>query len=151
MSVLLLIIHLLFAVALIGAVTHQAVGAVWPARRAANFVDRFRATQGAIYVNAIIVLYLVTASIGAVIYPIYRIGARVFMESLRMYPYVGSFELKEHVVAIGAGLLPAYWWLWKDPQNKERTSARVIVTVMLAGIVWYAFLVGHILNNIKGV
>jgi hypothetical protein len=151
MVVILLIIHLLLAVALLGALTHQAFGVLWPVRaRATNFIARFRATQGAAYVNAIIVLYCLTVLLGAIIYPVYRITARVFMESLRMFPHVGSFELKEHVVTLGLGLLPAYWWLWKEPQNDRRSSARVVVTVMLAIIVWYAFLVGHVLNNVKG-
>jgi hypothetical protein len=152
MTIMLLIIHMLLAVALIGSVTHQTVGALWPVRaRADNFVARYRATKGAAYVNAIVVLYLATALLGAILYPTYRIGARVFMESLRMYPYVGSFELKEHVVAMGLGLLPAYWWLWREPQASDHRVSRIVVTTMLAVIVWYAFLVGHLLNNIKGV
>jgi hypothetical protein len=126
MVAILLIIHMLFAVALLGAITHQAVGALWPARaRATNFVGRFRATQGSAYVNAVVVLYAVTALLGAVLYPVYRLGARAFMESLRMFPYVGSFEVKEHLVALGLGLLPAYWWLWKDPQNGAAVIAAV--------------------------
>jgi hypothetical protein len=147
----LLIIHMLFAVAAIGAITHQAVGQLWPASgRATNFIHRFRATQGAAYVNAVIVLYLVTVVLGGLLYPTYRIGARAFMESLRLYPYVGSFELKEHIVALGLGLLPAYWWLWREPQKNDYATTRIIVTLMLGVIVWYAFLVGHVLNNIRG-
>jgi hypothetical protein len=151
MTVIFLIMHMLLAVALIGALTHQTVGALWPVRAPAdNFVARFRATKGSAYVNAIVFLYAATALMGVILYPAYRIGARVFMESLRMYPYVGSFELKEHLIAIGLGLLPAYCWLWKEPQASEHRASRVIVTTMLAVIVWYGFLVGHILNNVKG-
>jgi diacylglycerol kinase len=33
---------------------------------------------------------------------------------------------------------------------KDRASTRAIVTTLLAVIVWYSFLVGHVLNNIRG-
>ena len=148
----LLMIHMLFSVALIGAITHQATGLLWPVRaRATNFVHRFRATQSSAYVNAVIVLYLLTALFGGIIYPTYRIGARAFMESLRLYPYIGTFELKEHVVTLGLGMLPAYWWLWREPQGDGRTAAQIIVTIILGIIIWYAFLVGHVLNNVRGI
>ena len=52
----LLIIHGLLAVALLGAITHQAVSAWMPVRsKAGNFVTRFRAVPSTSYVTAIIV------------------------------------------------------------------------------------------------
>jgi hypothetical protein len=147
----LLLVHMLLAVALIGAVTHQTLGVVAPVRRpAGGFFGRFRAVNGAGYVNAIVVLYLLTASAGLIIYPSYRLGARVFMEELRMFPRVGSFELKEHLIALGLGLLPAYWWAWQPEQN-DRVLTRRALTVILAVFVWYAFLIGHLLNNTRGI
>lgn len=145
-----LLLHMLLAVALIGAVTHQALGALAPVQRPGSFFGRFRAVNGAGYVNAIVVLYLCTASLGLIIYPNYRIGARVVMEELHYFARVGSFELKEHLIALGLGLLPAYWWAWQ-PAQQDHPVTRRVVTVMLALFVWYAFLIGHLLNNTRGI
>ncbi|HUB95685.1 MAG TPA: hypothetical protein VL993_07195 [Stellaceae bacterium] len=146
----LLIVHMLLAVALIGAVTHQSLGAIAPADRPASFFARYRAVKGEGYVNAIIVLYLVTATLGLIIYPNYRIGARLFMEQLHDFKRVGSFELKEHLIAIGFCMLPAYWWAWQ-PAQKDYAQTRRALTIGLGLIVWYAFLIGHILNNTQGI
>jgi hypothetical protein len=144
-------VHMLFAVMLLGAVTHQALGVLAPVHAAAgSFFSRFRAVNGTHYVNAIVVLYLLTASLGLIIYPDYRIGARVVMEQLHMFKRVGSFELKEHVIALGLGILPAYWWTWQAAQREHRL-ARQILTVVLAVFVWYAFLIGHFLDNTEGI
>ena len=61
----LLIVHGLLAVALLGAVTHQAVSVWLPMHKTADsFVGRVRAVQAASYATAIIVLYLATATLG---------------------------------------------------------------------------------------
>ena len=54
-------------------------GAPAHARRG-NILARFSAVPGAGYVNAIIVLYLVTAIFGGWIYTLYRITARLTLE-----------------------------------------------------------------------
>ena len=148
----LLIIHGLLAVALLGAITHQAVSVWWPARAGAGgFVDRFRAVRSASYTNAIIALYAVTAVIGGVLlYPTYRLTVRVLLSQLRLNAANGIFEFKEHLVAIGLGLLPAYWYYWRQPLAPEQAGARRALTALLALIVWWSFLVGHVLNNIRG-
>jgi hypothetical protein len=63
---------------------------------------------------------------------------------------VGSLELKEQFIAVGLGMLPLYWMLWRRPTEAGSKPARVAVTLILCAIVWYAFLVGHVLNNIRG-
>jgi hypothetical protein len=144
----LLIVHGLFAVALLGAITHQAAAVLAPAARpAGSFVGRFRAVPGPGYVNAIVVLYLVTSVLGGVLYTEYRVGVRTVVEQLGMWSAHGSFELKEHFAAIGLGLLPAYWHYWRSP---EHLRTRAALTAFLAVIVWWNFLVGHVLNNIRG-
>ena len=55
---ILFIIHALLAVALLGALTHQAMSVLMPVRQGAaagNFVTRFRAVQGAGYATAVCV------------------------------------------------------------------------------------------------
>jgi hypothetical protein len=150
-TTLLLIAHGLLAVTLLGAVTHQAISVWLPMRRTANsFVGRVRAVPAASYVSAIIVLYLATATLGGIIYPAYRLGVRVVVEQLQMWSANGAFELKEHFAAVGLGILPAYWYYWRKPLANDHGRTRAVLTAVLAFIVWWNFLVGHILNNIRG-
>jgi hypothetical protein len=150
-TTVLLIIHGLLAVALLGAITHQALSVWAPAPKpAGSFVARFRSVPGASYVNAIIVLYLLTALIGAIIYAEYRVEVRIVVEQLGLWPQTGAFELKEHFAAVGLGILPAYWYYWRQPLAPEHARTRAMLTATIAFIVWWNFLVGHILNNIRG-
>ena len=73
----LLIIHGLLALALLGAITHQAVALWWPVRASAgSFITRFRAVPSTSYVTAVIILYVVTFILGAWIYTQYRFTSR---------------------------------------------------------------------------
>lgn len=147
----LLIVHSLMAVALLGALTHQTISVWWPARqRTGSFVSGLRSVPSMSYTNAVIILFVLTAIVGAIIYTEYRVSIRVTLQDYRMHVPEGAFELKEHVVTIGLGLLPAYWYYWKQPPAKEFAATRAVVTALLAAIVWYGFLTGHVLNNIRG-
>jgi len=147
----LLIIHSLLAVTLLGALTHQTISVWWPvAKRTGSFISSVRSVPSMTYTNAVIVLYLVTAVFGAWIYTEYRLSIRVTLQDYRMHVPEGAFELKEHVVTIGLGLLPAYWYYWRQPADAAHARTRAIVTALLAAIVWYSFLTGHVLNNIRG-
>src|SRR5580765_1285989 len=108
MIVFLLILHGLLAVALLGAITHQAISAWAPANRASvgTFIGRMRAVPATSYVNAVIVLY----------------------------------ALKEHFVALGLGMLPAYWYFWRAAHAAEYARTRALLTALLAFIVWWGFL-----------
>jgi len=148
---MLLIIHGLLAVALLGAITHQAVSVWMPVRsKAGNFVTRFRAVPSTSYVKAIIVLYVVTFVMGAWIYTQYRFTSRLALEQLRFFKTVGVFEMKEHVATLGLVLLPAYWAFWRQPLSEDYAGARKSVTLLLAIFVWANFLIGHIANNARG-
>ena len=151
MIVTLLIIHALLAVTLLGAITHQAISVWVPNRKAAgSFVGRMRAVPAMAYVNAVCVLYVVTAIFGAIIYPEYRLSVRIVLEQLSLRRANGIFELKEHFVAVGLGLLPAYWYFWRRAFADDYAVTRALLTSVLAFIVWWSFVVGHILNNIRG-
>jgi hypothetical protein len=152
MIVLLLIVHGLLAVALLGAITHQA-WSVAPRRGSAaslSFASRFRSVDSSAYATAVVVLFVITAIGGALLYPQYRLDVRTTLEDLQMRAANGVFEIKEHLVAIGLGLLPAYWLFWRAPLVLEQAAVRRYLTWLLAFIVWWSFLVGHVLNNIKG-
>ena len=147
----LLIVHGLLAVALLGAITHQAVALWWPVRAASgSFVARFRAVPSISYVWAIIVLYVVTFVMGAWVYTHYRYTSRLALEQLRFLKTVGLFEVKEHLATIGLIVLPAYWAFWRRPLSADYAEARKQVTLFLAVVVWANFLIGHVVNNARG-
>jgi hypothetical protein len=146
-----LFLHLILAVTLLGALTHQAMAAALPARRAAGgIVTRFRAVPAAGYATAVCVLWVLTFFVGSYIYTKYRIYIRVPLEAGHYYKSLGFFDFKEHVATIGLVLLPAYWYFWKNAQNPEYDTARKGVTLVLAAICWFLFIVGHVLNNTRG-
>ena len=148
---ILLFVHFLMAVGLLAAVTLQAVAVLMPARQAAgHFIER-SPVPAASYTTLIIVLYVLQALMGAWIYVKYRTYVRIPMEELRYWWTLGSFEFKEHIVAMGLGLLPAYWYFWRQPLSAEHDAIRKWVTVFLAVSVWYAFVVGHVANDFRGV
>jgi hypothetical protein len=152
MITVLLIVHGLLAVFLLGAVTHQAVSVVKraPSSGRRSFVDKFGGVNAASYATPIIVLFVVTAIAGAFLYPQYRVDVRPTLEDLQMRAANGVFEIKEHLAAVGLGMLPVYALAWKAPLAVEQAAARKYLTLILAFLVWWNFLVGHVLNNIKG-
>ena len=46
-------------------------------------------------------------------------------------------------------LLPVYWFLWRTPTGENRI-ARTAITSIIAVAVWWGFLTGHVINNIRG-
>ena len=146
----LLIIHGLIAVVLLGGLTHQAAAACWPAKSKNSLLAAFRSVTGARYTTTNIVLYVVTGTLGALIYPAYRLAVRPYLESAQLFAINGTFEVKEQFVAIGLGMLPLYWLVWRTPLDAKLASARAAVTALLCFIVWYGFIVGHVLNNVRG-
>ncbi len=146
------IAHALLAVALLGALTHQAAAVLAPARAGAatGFVTRFRSVSGPAYAAAVCALWVSAFILGGWIYAKYRIYVRIPIEQEGFFKTLGVFELKEHLTTIGLGLLPAYWHFWRNARNVAYDRARKWLTVVLAAICWYAFLVGHIVNNVRG-
>jgi hypothetical protein len=148
-----LLVHLLMAVTLVGALTHQAVAALIPVRKLTGpggFVTRYRAVPAAGYATAVCVLWVLTFIVGSYIYTKYRIYVRIPLEQSGYYRTQGFFDFKEHVATLGLVLLPGYWYLWKNAQNPEYDTARKMVTLVLAAMCWFLFIVGHVLNNARG-
>ena len=124
---MLFIIHGLLAIALLGALTHQMMSVLMPVRHpagAAGFVTRFRAVQGAGYAAAVCLLWIVTFIFGAWIYTKYRIYIRIPIEQQGFWKTQRFFEMKEHLATIGLGLLPIYWYLWKNSRKADYNRAR---------------------------
>jgi len=149
---LLLILHGLVAIGLLGAITHQAfsVAKQGPSAAPRSFVGRFRGVNPPTFTGVIVVLFVAATLLGALLYPRYRVDVRPALEDLQLRAANGVFESKEHFAAVGLGLLPAYWWYWRLPHAVERAATRKYLTWILAFIVWWNFLAGQVLNNIKG-
>jgi hypothetical protein len=148
-----LLVHLLFAVTLLGALTHQAVAVAMPVRKVAGpggFVTRYRAVPALGYATAVCVLWVLTFIVGSYIYTKYRIYIRIPIEQEGYYKTQGFFDFKEHVATLGLLMLPAYWFLWKKAKNSEYDTARKGVTLVLCAMCWFLFIVGHVLNNTRG-
>lgn len=150
MTTALLIVHGLVAVALLGAISHQTLAAWTPSSARGSFFARFRAVPPANFANAIVVLYVATTLLGAIVYLYFKVDIQPHLERDHQWHALGLFDLKEDFVAIGLGALPAYWVCWHRPIVNEVGQTRAILTAVLAFIVWWSFLVGHVLNNISG-
>jgi hypothetical protein len=145
----LLLLHGLLAVALLGAITHQAFARPVGQRRSTSFVARYRGVGAGTYSSIVIVLFVLTTILGALLYPSYRTLVRPALEMADLRAANGSFEVKEHLAALGLLMLPAYYAAWSgiDPHFEP---VRRILTWLLAAIVWWNFLAGQVLNNIRG-
>jgi hypothetical protein len=151
MIIALLILHGLLAVALLGALTHQAFAVAAAKSDKRSFFARFRNVNAAAYARPIALLFFVTAIGGGLLYPNYRVNVRPALEDLQLRAANGAFEIKEHLVAVGLGLLPGYLFYWQAPLAPEQATTRRYLTWLLAFLVWWSFLTGHVLNNIKGI
>jgi len=148
---ILLILHGLVAAALLGATTHQAMSVLRRgARRGGSFLDRYAGVRAQGFTVAIVLLYVVNVCLGAVLYPSYRLNVRVPLEEMSMAWAIGLFELKEHLGGIGLGLLPLYAYTWRPEVAETHRRDRIALTMILVVIVWWNFLVGHVVNNIRG-
>jgi hypothetical protein len=98
----------------------------------------------------VIVLYAASTILGAIVYFYFGIGIKPALENSRQWSALGLFDIKEHFVAIGAALLPAYKVCWRARAIEEFVRTRNALTLILAFIVWWSFLVGHVMNNILG-
>ncbi len=144
-----LIIHGIIAVFLLGAVTHQTLGVFWPRRPGqTDFIANARGIRAQIYVQPIIILYVIEFTLGALLYPTYRVVARPPLQDLQLTYVIGLFEVKENFAAIVLATLPAYWYFWT--KNPEYRATRAALTAILCAVVWYNFIAGHLVNNARG-
>ncbi len=150
---ILLIVHGLLSVALLGALSHQAFSLVKLDKRATpqsnSIVHRFSSVQSSLYTHTVCTMWILSFIFGGWIYAKYRIAIRIPMEQQGMWLTQGFFELKEHLVSLGFFLLPGYYALWNSGTN-EYSKAKKYLTLTLAMICWYSFIVGHIVNNVRG-
>jgi hypothetical protein len=144
----LLIIHALLSTGLLGVVTHQALAARSGSREGSGPLSaRYRAADASVFTASVVVLFVVTTLMGAVLYPSYRLLVRPVLEVSDLRAANGAFEIKEHLAALGLLMLPAYWASWNMP---ESAALRRYLTWILAAIVWWNFLVGLVVTSLQG-
>jgi hypothetical protein len=147
----LLVLHVLVGAALLGAITHQSFSvARRPTAPGRSFVDRFRGVNSPTFTNVTVLLFFANVVLGGLLYPQYRVEVRPTLEDLQLRAANGIFETKEHFAAVALGLLPAYWLAWRPPLLPARADTRKYLTWILAFVAWWSFVVGELLNNIKG-
>ena len=147
----LLILHGLVGVALLGAITHQTMATLRRrSTRSGSFFDRYAGVAERTFTLAVVALYVANVALGALIYPSYRLNVRIPFEEMSLGWAIGLFELKEHFAGIGLAALPLYASTWKAGHADGHRRDRIAITLVLAFIVWWDFLVGHVLNNIRG-
>jgi len=147
----LLVLHVLVGAALLGALTHQAFSVAGkPSAPPRSFVERFRGVNSPTFTNVIVLLFIANVILGGLLYPRYRVDVRPTLEDLQLRAANGVFETKEHFAAVALGVLPAYWLAWRPPLLPARANTRKYLTWILAVVVWWSFVVGELLNNIKG-
>jgi hypothetical protein len=146
--VLILLLHGLSAFLLLGAVTHQALALWMPAgRQEPGWWHSLRSVHPERYVRAVVVLFCLTALLGAINYSPFRVFARAQFLDTQVPWATGLFEIKEHATAIGLAVLPSYWAVWREP---NAVSARRAFTTLLTAVAWWNFFVGHVVNNVRG-
>jgi hypothetical protein len=149
---IMLFLHFVMAVVLMAAISLQAIAVLMPARQlAGHFSNVVHPMSAASYTAAVVILYVPTFLLGAWTYVKYRTYVRIPMEQLGHWWTLGSFEFKEHVVTMGMAVLPAYWFFWRRPLSEDHAGMRAALTLFLAFTVWYAFIIGHVANDFRGV
>lgn len=149
--VALLILHGLVGVALLGAITHQSIALFRSGPPpGTTFVDRYTGVSKPTFTIAVAVMYVIGVVLGGFIYPAYRVDVRIPFEEMSLGWAVGLFELKEHFAGIGLGVLPLYVYAWRRENRETQRRDRIAATLLILFVVWWDFLIGHILNNIRG-
>jgi hypothetical protein len=145
-------LHMLFSVLLIGAVTHQALS-FWKPHAASgrHILTSFRAVRSTAYTNTIAILYVIVVIGGAIVYPTYVLDVKKPLTDMNLRAAIGAFEVKEHIAIIGLAILPAYLTYWRHAETALELRARRALTIMVACFVWWNFVVGHVLTDLRGV
>jgi hypothetical protein len=139
-----LIFHDVLATALLIVISWQAVAAWAPRIVPAGplAVLRLRDT-----VTALLVLVI---ALGAILYPSYRFTVRPYLETNELRALNGAFEIKEHFAALILMMLPAYRAVWHSRAPHDPSGARRVLSGLLCAMVWWNFVIGHVMNSIKG-
>lgn len=141
-----LIIHLVTSILLLGSLTHHLVQIV----KGNGFRGQKPLRRYSFWTT---VSYVVCFAWGVVIYPSYAYHVRFLYSDANVPWATGLFEIKEHCLAIGLAMLPFYYSASHSITTLDTRQRRLYVLSVwtLTGIVWYSFIVGGILVNVRGI
>ena len=75
---------------------------------------------------------------------------RRILQELSRLTTDGALRLLVNSLVTGLGLLPLYAYTWRPEVAETHRRDRIALTMILVVIVWWNFLVGHVVNNIRG-
>ncbi len=139
------IVHMVLGLLLLGAFTHH----LWllfkgQIRERAKAVGRF-AYWG-------VLSYIACFVWGCFVYPTYKYYVRWLVQD-EVAPWATClFEIKEHTLAAGLAILPFYYLTSRAIKQMDKTTERLhnLSVVVLNVIIWFAFIVGAILVDLRG-
>ena len=144
---ILMIVHGVCGGVLVGAITHHLLIVVRRQR------GKYRLLH--LYSRIVGVAYAATALMGAGLYPRFRVTVRSVFD-IEMPWATAIFEVKEHAVALGLGLL--VWFLVATPRLRRASDAAPVLPGgygwVVAGVFamcWYGLAVGLLLTAIRPV
>lgn len=146
---LLLLLHALLAILLLGSMTHNALITVrylW-----GNF-SRIRLEK--LYVKVAFAAYLLTFTLGALIYPNYRYHVRARYFDLHLLWASQIFDIKEHWAAMGLALFVAFFLFSRelDPRtDRPVLFIYVFLSLTLTLIVWFTLVSGLLLSSYRSI
>ena len=144
----LLLAHLFVTFVLVGSMTHDLLIVAGYLR------GKFgRQKLEWLYVRVSLWAYAVVYSIGALIYPAYRIYIRRDYFDPQLPWATGLFEVKEHWGAVGLAMFFAYYLLrrsFQPAEERDKLYLYVPLCILLNIVVWYKVIVGCYLTILKG-
>ncbi len=143
----LLILHAISAIVLFGSSTHNGILAWFHMRG-----DYRRRVLQRRYAAVMFVSYLITFGLGLVIYPAFRVGVRPDFLDVVHPLATGFFECKEHLAALGLGLLLWYFPMSRRINDQPPGPLQPLYNfsgLTLMGIVWFSGLTGLMLVSLK--
>lgn len=145
----LLVAHMVLAMILVGLAGHNLISVLG---YIGNKFTR-KAAEGKLAAVSML-LYAVVFTIGAVIYPTFRVRIRAEYFDKVMPWAKALFEIKEHSAAVGLTLIIAAWLLRKnfDPQlEKEKLWLYVPLWALINLILWYQMICGPYLVTLRSI
>ncbi len=145
---LLLVLHLLSAVALFGSSTHLLL------QMPALLRGASRVRLERIYGRVVAVAYAATWGLGALLYPTYRVHVRaLFLD--RHHPMVANlFDVKENLATIGLPLalcLGALGGRMAAPEDAPFRPVYAVMSLFVAAVVWFDVVTGVLITSYRAV
>lgn len=145
----LLVVHDIFATALLIAVSWQAATA-WLSQAPSNILLPNFIKGGLSLSDIVATLILIVVCLGGVLYPTYRVLVHPYLELHDLRFANGTFEIKEHFAALALLMVPAYRAAWVRSSAAELILNRRAISALMCGMIWWNFLAGHLMNYTAG-